>query len=215
MSKIFLIAGLGADTRLYNNIDLHEHDVTPIDWIEPNKLDTLTTYAQKLIHQYHIFENSVVIGTSLGGMIAIEIAKQVPLNKVILISSIKTIHEAPDYFNWFRKMPVYKFVPKKLYTSLGFMIELVFGRMDPGDSWLFKDMLKNSSPKFLRWAMTAVLKWNNEIIPKNVYQIIGDKDKVFSCKKIKDATIVKGGTHIMVFDKAKQVNKLLKGILKK
>lgn len=54
MSKIYLIAGLGADTRIYNNIDLHEHDVVPIDWIEPNELDTLTTYSQKLIYQYNI-----------------------------------------------------------------------------------------------------------------------------------------------------------------
>ncbi len=88
MSKIFLIAGLGADTRLYNNIDLHDHDVIPVDWIEHNLRDTLATYAQNLIQQYHITINSIDIGTSLGGMIAIEIAKLVPLNKVILISSV-------------------------------------------------------------------------------------------------------------------------------
>jgi hypothetical protein len=28
MHKIFLIAGLGADTRLFNNIDLGDNDVT-------------------------------------------------------------------------------------------------------------------------------------------------------------------------------------------
>jgi hypothetical protein len=43
----------------------------------------------------------------------------------------------------------------------------------------------------------------------------GDKDLVFNYKNISNATIIKGGTHIMVFDKAKQINKLLKGILKK
>ncbi|MFD2146856.1 alpha/beta fold hydrolase [Mucilaginibacter antarcticus] len=68
MSKIFLIAGLGADTRIYNNIELgEEHDITPVDWIEPNERDTLSTYAQKLIHQYNITPNAVIIGNSLGG----------------------------------------------------------------------------------------------------------------------------------------------------
>jgi pimeloyl-ACP methyl ester carboxylesterase len=215
MSKIFLIAGLGADTRLYNNIDLHEHEVIPVDWIEPNQSDTLSSYAQKLIYQYHIIQNSIVIGTSLGGMIAIEIAKKVPLNKVILISSIKTINEAPWYFKLFRNVPVYKIIPDKLFTSLGFLIEPVMGKMNANDLWLFKDMLKNSSPKFSKWAMGAVLKWDNEIIPPNVYHIIGDKDLVFSFKRIKNATMVNGGTHIMIFDKASQINKLLKGILKK
>jgi pimeloyl-ACP methyl ester carboxylesterase len=215
MSKIFLIAGMGADTRLYNNIDLHDYEVIPVDWIEPNKLDTLNTYAQKITHQYNITLNSIVIGVSLGGMIAVEIAKAVPLKKVILISSIKTIDEAPAYFSIFRKVAVYKLVPKSLYTSLGVFIELILGKMDPDDLWLFKDMFKKSSPNFLRWAMEAVLKWQNKTIPPNLYHIIGDNDLVFNYKRIKGATIVKGGTHIMIFDKAKQINKLLKGILKK
>ncbi len=214
MSKIFLIAGLGADTRVYNNIDLHGHEVTPVDWILPHKHDNLTTYAQRLIVQYHITPNSVVIGNSLGGMIAIEMAKLIPLKKVILISSIKTISEAPRYFSFFRKLPIYKIVPKKLYSSFGVFIEFFFGEMNKADLWLFKDMLKKCSPVFLRWAMEASLLWKNETIPPNVYHIAGDKDLIFSNKKIKNATIIKGGTHIMVFDKAKEINKLLKKILK-
>ncbi|MCC8426049.1 alpha/beta hydrolase [Mucilaginibacter sp. UR6-11] len=215
MSKIFLIAGLGADTRLYNNIDLLDNEVEPVDWIEPNECDTLNTYAQKLIHQYFIYDNSIVIGTSLGGMIAIEIARQVKLNKVILISSIKTVNEAPWYFKLFKVLPAYKLLSGRLLTNLGFLIKPVFGNMSSRDAWLFNDMLRKSSPKFIKWAIGAVLKWDNEIIPANVYHIVGDKDLVFNYKKIKNATIIKGGTHIMVFDKAKQINKLLKGILKK
>jgi pimeloyl-ACP methyl ester carboxylesterase len=215
MSKIYLIAGLGADTRVYNNIDLHEYEVIPIDWIEPNKTDTLTTYAQKLIQQYDIGFNSVIIGNSLGGMLAIEIAKLIQINKVILISSIKTIDEAPWYFSMFRNLPAYKIIPKSWMTSSGIFIELFFGKMNPDDLWLFKDMLKKSSPDFMKWAMGAVLKWDNKVLPPNIYHITGDKDLIFSHKKIKGATVIKGGTHIMIFDKAKQVNKLLKGILKK
>lgn len=215
MSKIFLISGLGADTRLYNNIDLKDHDVIPVDWIEPNEHDTLNTYAQKLIHQFTINNNSIVIGVSLGGIIAIEIAKQIKLNKVILISSIKTINEAPWYFKVFSTLPVYKLLSGKQLAALGFLIKPIFGRITHQDAWLFNDMLKKSSPKFIKWALDAVLLWRNETIPANVYHIVGDKDLVFNYKRIKNATIIKGGTHIMIYDKAKQINKLLKGILKK
>src|ERR1700761_6586962 len=97
--KIFLIAGIGADTRVYNNIDLGEHDVTCVDYIQSHKSDTLSSYAQKLIGHYHITPMSVVIGDSLGGMMAVEIAKLIPLDKVILISSIKTKDEEPFYFS--------------------------------------------------------------------------------------------------------------------
>ena len=214
MRKIFLISGLGADTRLYNNIDLLDNEVVPVDWIEPNLTDTLTTYAQKLIHQYHITSGSIVIGTSLGGMIAVEIAKLVALKKVILISSIKTINEAPWYFNAFRRLPLYRPMSGEVLKKLGFLMKPIFGKFTANDLWVFEDMLKKASPKFVKWAINAVLAWKNEIIPPNVYHLIGDKDMVFSYKQIKDATVIKGGTHIMVFDKAKQVNKILKGILK-
>ena len=210
-----MIPGLGADTRVYNNIELSDHEVIRVDWIEPDKTDTLAIYAQKLIHQYNIKPKSIVIGNSLGGMIAIEIAKIIPIEKVILISSIKTIDEAPRYFSLLRAIPFYKPIPGKVFNSMEFLIKPFFGQMNETDNWLFRDMLKNSSPVFLKWAMDAVLKWDNKIIPPNVIQITGDKDLVFNYKRIKDAIIVKGGTHIMIFEKAKEINKILKQILKK
>jgi pimeloyl-ACP methyl ester carboxylesterase len=215
MSRIYLIAGLGADTRVYNNINLNEHEVITVDWVEPDLNDTLPSYAQRLIYQYNIKPNSVLIGNSLGGIIAVEMAKFMPVEKVILISSIKTSDEAPGYFKIFRTLPVYKMIPGKIFSSMGFMVKPLFGHMSQEDAWLFSDMLKKSSPVFMKWAMYAILHWENEIIPPNLYHITGDKDLVFDYKRIKGATLVKGGTHIMIFDKAKEINKLLKGILKK
>jgi len=213
MSKVFVIAGLGADSRAYNKIDLSGHNVIKIDWIEPDKTDTFKTYAQKLILQYDIAPLSVVIGNSLGGMLAMEIAKILPLKTTILISSIKTIDEAPRYFSFFRAIPIYKLIPGKLITSLGFTIRFVFGRMSKADEWLFNDMLKNSSPKFVKWAMGATVNWDNRIIPQNVYTITGNKDHVFDYRRIRDAIIVNGGSHIMIFNRAEEINKILKDIL--
>jgi hypothetical protein len=74
-------------------------------------------------------------------------------------------------------------------------------------------MLKGTSPAFVKWALGAIPQWDNQIIPPNVYHITGDRDKIFSYKRIKGATIVEGGTHIMIFNKAKQINSWLKEIL--
>jgi hypothetical protein len=76
-------------------------------------------------------------------------------------------------------------------------------------------MLEKTSPVFMKWAMNAILQWKNDVIPPNVYHITGDKDFLFNYKRIKNATIVKGGTHIMIFDKAKEINKLLSKFLTK
>ncbi|MFB9844436.1 alpha/beta hydrolase [Mucilaginibacter ginsenosidivorans] len=213
MSKVFLIPGLGADYRIYKNIDLAGYDVVNIGWIEPYREDTLATYAQKLIDHYRIQPGDIVIGNSLGGMLAVEVAKKIILNKVILISSIKSIDEAPWYFDFFRKVHVYRAIPVKRLTLVEFIAEYTFGGMSNDDQHIFADMLKNTSPVFMKWAIEAILHWDNQIIPQNVYHITGDKDKVFPYKNIKGATIVKGGTHVMIFNKSEEINKWLKNIL--
>jgi pimeloyl-ACP methyl ester carboxylesterase len=215
MAKIYLISGLGADYRLFKHLQMPGYKVVCVDWIEPDINDTLTTYAKKLIDQYQIKTGSVVVGVSLGGMLTIEIAKQIQLNKAILISSIKTSDEAPWYFSLFRNIPLYKLIPSKFFTSLGMLIKPVFGQMDKEDGTMFRSMLEDSSPTFITWAMHAVLNWQSKTVLSNVYHITGNKDMIFNYKNIKGATIIEGGTHIMVFDKAEQINHLLKEILQK
>ncbi len=215
MTKVFLIPGLGADSRIYSNIELEGYDIIPVNWIEPDVADTLSSYAQKLIDEYNILPDSIVIGNSMGGMIAIEIAKTISLSKIILISSIRTVREAPDYFKFFRKFPVYKLIPGSFFTSVDFLLKPIFGHLNPEDSWLFRDMLKKSSPVFVKWAMGAILHWDNQVIPSNVYQVSGDKDRLFPYRKLKDAEIIKDGTHIMIFENAAQINDFLKRTLEK
>jgi pimeloyl-ACP methyl ester carboxylesterase len=213
MSRIFLIPGLGADARIFQYIDLQGHEVIPISWIEPEKQDTLSTYAQKLIDYYKITPDSIVIGNSLGGMLTIEIAKKVELNKAILISSIKTANEAPRSHTWYRYLPFYKLIPSSLLPHTGIVVRMVMGKMSKHHQELFVSMLKGTSPKFIKWALGAILHWDNQTIPPNVYHITGDKDKIFPYQRIKGATIINGGTHIMIYTKAKEINNWLKDIL--
>lgn len=217
MAKVFLLPGLGADSRIYKKIVLpNGYERMPVDWVLPDEADTLTTYAQKLIKQYDIQDGAIAIGNSLGGMLSVEIAKQVKLEKVILISSIKTADEAPWYFSVLQKVPVYKPIPAGIMNKVGFMMRPVFGHMPPEDFATFKSMLQNSNPLFLKWAMHAVLYFNNMEPTANLYHIIGDKDTVFQYKSIKNPTaIIKGGTHIMIFERAAEINELLAGILQK
>ncbi len=214
MHKIFLIPGMGADSRIYGRLKFDGYEAIYIDWIEPEPTDTLVTYAAKLIGKYHITDGAVLVGNSLGGMLAVEMAKIIRADKVILISSIKSVDESPAYFKLFRSVPVHKVIPPKFFTDLDFLLELVFGQMEKEDRELFKDMLKKCSPEFLQWAMGAVLNWDNTAVPDNVFEVVGDKDMVFPYKNLKDAEIIKGGTHMMIYDKAEEVNKFLNRVLK-
>jgi pimeloyl-ACP methyl ester carboxylesterase len=213
LSRIFLVPGLGADARIFQYINLQGHQAIPIIWLKPEKQDTLSTYAQKLIDHYKITPRSIVIGNSLGGMLAIEIAKRVKLDKAILISSVKTASEAPRSHKWYGYLPLYKLIPSSWLPLTGFIVRKVMGKMSKHHQELFVSMLKGTSPKFIKWALGAILHWDNQIIPPHVYHITGDKDKIFPYQRIKGATIIKGGTHIMIYTKAKEINNWLKDII--
>lgn len=212
-----MISGLGADKRFFKNIVLPQaFDKITVDVLVPLRSDTIPDYAKNLIDKYGISVGDVVMGDSLGGMIAVEIAKLIKLSKVILTSTIKTDSEAPLYFKILRKLPVYRMTPGKLVTRLAAVVKPVLDKVNAVDANVLRSMLQNSSPEFLKWGAQAALNWKNDIIPDNLYHIIGDKDLVFPYQNIKEPTaIIKGGTHIMVFDKANEINQLLAEILTK
>lgn len=214
--RVFLISGMGADERLFKHLDLSGFEVIPVHWFEPEPNDTLSDYAGKVIQQFGIQVNDNVIGVSLGGMITVEIAKQVQLNHAILISSIKTVDEAPAYYSFFRGIGVHKWLSGQTILNMGFLFKPIMGKLAGGpEGHLFYLMLKNTSPTFLKWSIGASLKWHNTIVPSSVSHIIGTADKVFNYKKIKDPIIVQGGDHMMVFNRAKEISVILKGILSK
>jgi pimeloyl-ACP methyl ester carboxylesterase len=213
MSKLYLLPGLGDDHRIFEGIDLQGHEAVNVVWLEPEKQDTLSTYAQKLIDAYHITPQSIIIGNSLGGMLGIEIAKRIELNKVILISSIKTADEASIKSRLKRYIPFYLSIRSKLGALVKFMIRPFIGQKARDRQELFNNMEGNTSAAFYKWAKYAITYWDNQTVPKNVYHINGDQDNIFPYKRIKDAIIIKGGTHIMIRDKKNEINALLKEIL--
>jgi pimeloyl-ACP methyl ester carboxylesterase len=214
MAKLFLVSGLGADERLFKNLDLSGFDVVPVTWIEPEKKDSLTSYATKLIQQFGIEDGDSVIGVSLGGMLTVEISKQLKLKHAIIISSIKSRSEAPWYFAFFRAVPLDRLISGQFVKSLGPLIKPLFGKFAGSkESPLFYSMLQNSSPVFLSWAMRAVLEWNGDPAKTRINHLAGDNDLIFQHRRIKDAIVIPKGDHMMVFTRAKELSPIIRNIL--
>ncbi len=209
MEKVFLVPGLGADERLFQYLNLSGYQVIPVNWILPIRQDMLSTYASRLIDHYHISSGSIVIGVSLGGILTVEIAKQITLKKAILISSVKTDAELPRIFKVYRFLPLYRLLSESQYRFLTTIAKPFFGRFSPSEWALFKDMFYKTPASFMRWAIHAILHWKNTVIPANLCHIVGNKDLVFSHRRIQNAQLVNDGTHMMVFDKAREINQLI------
>jgi pimeloyl-ACP methyl ester carboxylesterase len=214
MQKVFLISGLGADRRLFNKLNLPDYELVYVDWIEPQPNDTIASYAQKLVKQYKITPHSNVVGVSLGGVMTVEISCLIPLGKAIIVSSIKSASEFPWYFKLFRRLPVYKIIPHSFYSSIGYLIKPLFGKMRGKPGFMFVDMIKNSSPVFMRWAMHAILRWEPKTLSSKIYHIIGTRDLIFSYRRVKDAThIIEKGSHDMIYTRGAELSKIIQSIL--
>jgi esterase/lipase len=151
------------------------------------------------------------LGVSFGGMLAVEIAKLIDCQEVIIVSSAKNRKEIPFYYRFFGRINGHKLVPISLLKSANFLTYWFFGMREKGEKNLLKSILEDTDKTFLKWAINAIVNWQNEAVIPNLIHIHGDSDKVLPIKsndKI-DAIIPNGG-HLMVFNKADEISKILK-----
>ena len=82
--KIFIFSGLGADHRVFHKMNFQEFEPVFIHWLEPLPKETIEAYALRISRQ--ITESKpIVLGISFGGIMAIEVSKLLPFQKLILL----------------------------------------------------------------------------------------------------------------------------------
>ena len=210
---IYIFSGLGADERIFKNIDFSNFNPIHIQWEEVSKGESIEEYARKTI-QHQIHEQSpILLGVSFGGMLAIEVAKQISFDKVVIISSIKTSNELPFYLKGIGRTSLNKTIPNFFLRHTNTFIYHLFGTKTKEEKLLLKNIMLETDEKFLRWAIGIVLSWKNQVVPKGLIHMHGDKDKLFPINYIQEKTTIKGGGHFMVFSKAKEISALLNQVL--
>ena len=212
MKKVYFISGLGADSRSFGFLDLSFCIPEFVHWISPSHDDTLPSYAEKLFRSIND-ENATIVGVSFGGMLATEIAKNHPGAKVIIISSCKTYLEIPAYLRFWRHLPVYKLHSARTKNSAGQFVLSILGTRGVEQRKVQQEILKDSDPLFIRWALHAIVNWNNTVVPKNVIHIHGTGDKLLPCRYVKADYTVNGGEHVMIMDHAREVSAILKKVI--
>jgi len=210
MQKVYFISGLGADKRAFSFLDLSFCQPIFIDWINPLKNESLESYALRLRQQIRE-EHPVVVGVSFGGMLAVEMAKANAQMKAIIISSNKSADEFPAYLRLAKYLPVYKWLPEILIKNAP--LNWILGVKENEQKKLLRDILADSNPTFLKWAISAILNWKEKEIPSNVLHIHGTADKLLPCRYVKADFKITGGTHLMSINKPKEISDLLQQLI--
>ena len=213
--NIYCISGLGADKRVFTNLQFKGYQPVHIEWLAPEKKESLADYVKRLKEDI-AEENPILIGLSFGGIVAVEIAKQIATEKVILISSAKIAAEIPWYFRIFRWLPVHLLIPfKSLLWAVYWLINWFFGLETQDERKLLKAILVDTDAKFLKWAINCVVFWKNETIPDSLHHIHGTSDRIFPLAFIEPDIIVEKGGHFMVMNRAKSISQFIDHIITK
>lgn len=202
-TKLFVFSGLGADKRIFEKLDLSAFDCEYVDWIKPEKNETLQHYALRISKD--IPENASILGVSFGGMLAVEIANHKKINHLFLISSAKTKFEIPILYHLAGKTGLVHLLPSKLLKKANFISYWFFGMKTTEEKSLLKVILNDTDSYFLKWAMRAICLWNNEKVPENYSHFHGSADRILPYRKIKKAKKIEYGGHLMVYSQAKQI----------
>lgn len=213
--NIYCISGLGADQRVFTKLKFQGYQPVHLDWLTPNKKENIADYAKRFAAKIDE-PDPVLIGLSFGGIIAVEIAKQISVEKTLLISSAKTTEEIPWYFKLFRWLPIHLLIPfKSLLWAVYWLINWFFGLETQEECKLLKAILVDTDAKFLKWAINGVVFWQNEIVPPNTYHLHGKSDRIFPITFIEpDITIDKGG-HFMIMNRAEKISQIIDKIISK
>ncbi len=205
-SSIYAFSGLGADKRAFAGIDFSGHHITFIEWIPNKKNESIESYAKRLSEQI-LDPNPVLIGVSFGGMIAIEVARIISVEKIIIISSAKGKNELPLIYRIAGSMQFHKLLPYHLMNKPTLLLFWFFSVRKVADKILLSSIIRETDVSFLKWAINAIVNWKRKSDTKDVYHIHGQKDRILPLRNVYANVIIPKGGHFMLVTESEVISK--------
>ena len=216
LTHIYFVPGLAASKEIFRNIkmDPERYRVHVIDWIIPKKKETLDEYARRMA-AFVDQKPAVLVGVSFGGVVAQEMSQFLELERLMIVSSVKTRFELPRRMRLAKKTKAYKLLPTGWALSVKDLTKLAIGPRSKRRLQLYQEYLWVRDKTYLDWAIENMICWQREEPVPEVIHIHGDLDPVFPMRYIEAHEVVEGGTHIMILNKGSKISKLIDNILSK
>ncbi|WP_350292139.1 alpha/beta hydrolase [uncultured Croceitalea sp.] len=209
-TPVYLMPGMAANPSIFDGINLPEEQflITKLEWHIPQKGVSLETYAKQMCEKIE-HESPVLLGVSFGGLLVQEMAKQIKTKKVIAVSCVKSHEELPKRMLFAKYTKAHKLLPTGLVTNVELLAKYAFGETVTKRLHLYEQYLSVRDKYYIDWSIDQIVNWKQDLIPKNLIHIHGEKDAVFPISNIKNCIKVKNGTHTMIIHRAKWFNEHL------
>jgi pimeloyl-ACP methyl ester carboxylesterase len=201
--KLLLFPGLGADARMfYPQAGLG----TALNLPEPRRGESLADLARRI--ELPGDGPFVFGGVSMGGMVALELAKIRPCKGVLLIASSRNTRMVPpvaEALSWILKaapdlgpnvrLPAWRMLVSRL------------GPLSDADQRLLAEALHAHPLDRLREYTRMILEWEGVADPGvPVRHIHGDRDQIIPLRYVKPDVVIRGAGHGVNLSHAENVN---------
>lgn len=203
--KIFAFGGLGVDKKVFTNLNLKD-ELIIVEWIATAKNEGLKSYLKRISKNISTDSPFALLGVSFGGMVVVELSKMLNPDLTIIISSAAHYKELPFIYRLFGKTNLLSLIPHSLLRPPVFLMHYLFGVANKDEKALLKQIIQETDTRFLKWALGIIINWNNTQIPRRIYRIHGNKDRIIPCPKNTESEIMKGEGHFMIVTQADTIS---------
>ena len=213
--KLYLVPGFLTDKTIYKSfLEDDRFDVEVLEFISTlSKEETIESYANRLSKKIDKTQPFSILGTSFGGLLAIEISKIIEPEKIIFVSSAKNRKELNPLMKVSGSSNLLDFVSdsfvKKTITtgySIGKKLVTPIKEIHSQD---IESMVNRIDGRLEKWIMKKINNWQGKNPIENYLHLHGDKDPVFPIKNIENCITIKGGTHNMIVNKSEEIKELV------
>lgn len=211
----YLIPGMGADHRIYQRFNLKHGKVHFLDWVSPENASNMSEFAQVVSRRIQT-ENNVIVGSSMGGMMAVELSRIVKPEATVLISAPTGAHQFPRILRLVKQTRIHKAVTPDFIPRLYRLADTFMGFKNEEQRNMFYEMMSKLGPEFIHFSVKAVLEWRNTLPPDGKFlQIIGSKDVLFNYRKMQNPIVLDGGGHFSCFDRSEEICQIINQFVEK
>ena len=219
MTQLIFLPGIGANYLIFSKTLAAFPDGKVLPWQVPLPRESLRDFARRWAS---IFRQGpyVLVGHSFGGMVALELAKWVNTQSVVLLSSCRDIKVLDSRIRLLEQIS--RWVPNALIQqALQILGPSVIARrqgVSSEDRPLLVQMIRDLDLPFMRWASSSALNWKNnqpveEKRPYRLYALHGRKDSVIPLVEAPWVEVVEDGRHLLPLTHPDRVNAIIRKAL--
>lgn len=197
MSNWYLLPGMGASSAMFSALKRRlSFPVNFLDWPLYAGDRTYADLAARIIREHGIKDGDVVGGSSLGGMVSLEMMKQIKPRAAILLGS--AMHPAEVQKLLTMLTPLAEVTPIS-------MIKTIVGKFSPLVNVVFSKLDKD----FIRAMSLYLPDWPGYSCPReSIYRIHGRRDHIIPCPA-SGSEVIEDAGHLLVITHAKECAEFL------